>query len=78
MPSTPREVFDLFTREGSDGPPVEVGLLAYGAFAAELYEWVEHEERRLGRAVSEEEINAWVACRGNARDQGLNPDWVSG
>ena len=66
MPGNPREVFEAFTREGGEDPP-EVALLAYGAFAAELYEWVEHEEQRQGRPPTDEEINAWIAQIPDAR-----------
>lgn len=66
MPGNPREVFETLTQEGGEDPP-EVALLAYGAFAAELYEWVEHEEHRQGRPPSDEEINAWIAQIPDAR-----------
>lgn len=61
MPANPREVFDFLTKESGEEHPQEVNLLAYGAFAAELYEWVEHEEHRQGRSPTEDEVNAWIA-----------------
>jgi hypothetical protein len=67
MPANPRDVFEAFTRGNGEDDPPEVALLAYGAFSAELYEWVEHEEQRQGRPPKDEEINAWIAQIPDAR-----------
>src|SRR5689334_3250437 len=61
MANSPREVFDLFTREVGEDYPPEAALLAFGAFSAELYEWMQHEEARAERALTPEDVNAWVA-----------------
>ena len=74
MPASPREIFEAFTRESGEDYLPEVALLAYGAFAAELYEWVEHEEHRRGRPPTDEEINTWIAQIPDARLNRIRDD----
>jgi hypothetical protein len=62
-----REVFEFFAHGTGEDYAPEVALLAFGAFAAELYEWSDHEQRRRGGPPTTEDVEAWIMQIPDAR-----------
>lgn len=58
MPSTPREVFELFTNDREEGDIIP--YLAYAIFAAERYEWMYRELDRHGEFPDVDTESRWI------------------